>query len=57
MEFLILLKNYKIQVKTNFFNDALSRLNKLTHLGTGAIEIKSGYGLTIDSELKILKSN
>ena len=37
------------------FNDALSRINKLTHLGTGAIEIKSGYGLTIDSELKILR--
>ena len=37
------------------FNDALNRLNELVKLGTGAIEIKSGYGLTIESELKILK--
>jgi hypothetical protein len=26
-------------------------------LGTGAIEIKSGYGLTIDGELKCFGSN
>ena len=37
------------------FEDSLNRLNKLIHLGTGAIEIKSGYGLNIDSELKILR--
>ena len=24
-------------------------------MGTGAIEIKSGYGLTLDAELKILR--
>ncbi|MGY8989456.1 MAG: imidazolonepropionase [Flavobacteriales bacterium] len=37
------------------FNDALTRLNKLVKLGTGAIEIKSGYGLTMKAELKILR--
>jgi imidazolonepropionase len=37
------------------FNDALARLNELVKLGTGAIEIKSGYGLTIEAELKILR--
>ena len=37
------------------FEDALTRLNKLVKMGTGAIEIKSGYGLTLESELKILK--
>ncbi len=37
------------------FEDALARLNKLVKMGTGAIEIKSGYGLTLESELKILK--
>ena len=37
------------------FNDALNRLNQLISTGTGAIEIKSGYGLTIEAELKILR--
>ena len=31
------------------------RLNKLIQLGTGAIEIKSGYGLSVEGELKILR--
>jgi imidazolonepropionase len=35
--------------------DTLARLNKLVQKGTGAIEIKSGYGLTLDAELKILR--
>ncbi|MBL4624066.1 MAG: imidazolonepropionase [Flavobacteriales bacterium] len=34
---------------------ALTRLNEIMHLGTGAVEIKSGYGLSIDAELKILR--
>ena len=34
---------------------AAERLRKLIQLGTGAIEIKSGYGLTVDAELKMLK--
>lgn len=34
---------------------ALSRLEEITSLGTGAVEIKSGYGLTTASELKILR--
>jgi len=37
------------------YKDALVRLNKLVQLGTGAIEIKSGYGLTLDAEIKILR--
>ncbi|MEI8052721.1 MAG: imidazolonepropionase [Bacteroidota bacterium] len=37
------------------FNDAWNRLNELSHLGTAAIEIKSGYGLTVESELKMLR--
>jgi len=31
------------------------RLEEVMHLGTGAVEIKSGYGLTIDGELKMLR--
>lgn len=34
---------------------ALQRLENLIHLGTGAIEIKSGYGLTLEAELKMLR--
>jgi len=37
------------------FNSAWKRLEELSKLGTGAIEIKSGYGLTVDSELKMLR--
>ena len=37
------------------FTDAWSRLQELMRLGTGAIEIKSGYGLTVDGELKMLR--
>lgn len=37
------------------FNQAWSRLQELMQLGTGAIEIKSGYGLTVEGELKMLR--
>jgi imidazolonepropionase len=37
------------------FDSALQRLQEVIRLGTGAIEIKSGYGLTVDSELKMLR--
>jgi imidazolonepropionase len=37
------------------FTDAWRRLNDLAELGTGAIEIKSGYGLTVEDELKMLR--
>ena len=31
------------------------RLEEVMQLGTGAVEIKSGYGLTVDGELKMLR--
>lgn len=37
------------------FEQALERLDEVRSYGTGAIEIKSGYGLSIDSELKMLR--
>lgn len=37
------------------FSRSLERLNFVQSKGTGAIEIKSGYGLTTDSEVKMLK--
>jgi len=35
--------------------DALKRLDEIISYGTGAVEIKSGYGLTPESELKMLR--
>ena len=37
------------------YKNTLIRLNKLVKMGTGAIEIKSGYGLTMEAELKMLR--
>lgn len=37
------------------FESAALRLKDMIMQGTGAIEIKSGYGLTVDSELKMLR--
>lgn len=39
----------------SLFNDAWKRLEELKKLGTGAVEIKSGYGLTVEGELKMLR--
>jgi imidazolonepropionase len=36
-------------------NQALSRLHEIMMLGTGAVEIKSGYGLSVEDELKMLR--
>jgi imidazolonepropionase len=36
-------------------DQALDRLEEIKMLGTGAVEIKSGYGLTTDTELKMLR--
>ena len=41
--------------ENKLFEDSYKRLRNLIHLGTGAIEIKSGYGLNLESELKILR--
>lgn len=37
------------------FNLAWQRLQAISRLGTGAVEIKSGYGLTVEGELKMLR--
>jgi imidazolonepropionase len=41
--------------EAGLFEQSCQRLNELIRLGTGAIEIKSGYGLTVESELKMLR--
>ena len=47
----------KLQDKSEdlLYNDAVIRIKEIIKSGTGALEIKSGYGLTLDSELKILR--
>ena len=37
------------------FNQAWKRLQEVSALGTGAVEIKSGYGLSVEGELKMLR--
>lgn len=37
------------------YESAMTRLHEVRGFGTGAIEIKSGYGLTTESELKMLR--
>lgn len=37
------------------YENALQRLQEVIRFGTGAIEIKSGYGLTVNDELKMLR--
>lgn len=41
--------------KDELYDAAYRRLQEMMANGTGALEIKSGYGLSLDSELKMLK--
>lgn len=41
--------------ETELYNQSKSRLEEIIKHGTGAVEIKSGYGLTIEGELKMLR--
>jgi imidazolonepropionase len=41
--------------ETELISQALERLEEITWLGTGAVEIKSGYGLNTEDELKMLR--
>ncbi len=39
----------------SLYEQALQRINEIIGFGTGAVEIKSGYGLTVEDELKMLR--
>jgi len=39
----------------DLFMQSMVRINEITGLGTGAVEIKSGYGLNLEDELKMLR--
>lgn len=47
----------KLQNKSeeDLYNQSINRLDDIIKMGTGAVEIKTGYGLTVDAELKMLK--
>ncbi len=48
-------KRIKEASEMQLIADALERLEEITWLGTGAVEIKSGYGLDTENELKMLR--
>ena len=39
----------------DLYKQSSKRLEEVMQLGTGAVEIKSGYGLTVEAELKMLR--
>ncbi|MEL0643066.1 imidazolonepropionase [Olleya sp. Ti.3.14] len=41
--------------ENDLYNQSVTRLKAVMKLGTGAIEIKSGYGLTPEAEIKMLR--
>jgi len=47
----------KLQQTTedNLYKESAARVEEVMSLGTGAVEIKSGYGLTVDAEIKMLR--
>ncbi|MDR2972175.1 MAG: imidazolonepropionase [Bacteroidales bacterium] len=45
----------KIASEEELYDAAWERLNEMASFGTGAVEIKSGYGLTTETELKMLR--
>ena len=53
----ILNSSQKLQAASEeeLFEQALPRLHEIMMQGTGAVEIKSGYGLSLESELKMLR--
>ena len=42
-----------ITSEDDLFMQSMVRINEITGLGTGAVEIKSGYGLNLEDELKM----
>ncbi len=48
-------KRLQTSSEDELFEQAMERLEEIKQYGTGAVEIKSGYGLTTESELKMLR--
>ncbi len=48
-------KNLQKTSTEELYNQSSKRLEEIIKLGTGAVEIKSGYGLEIEAEIKMLE--
>ncbi|MDR1755888.1 MAG: imidazolonepropionase [Culturomica sp.] len=48
-------KQLRRATEEELYETAFARLEEITGFGTGAVEIKSGYGLDVESELKMLR--
>lgn len=48
-------KRLQAASEEELLQSVLARLNEIKMMGTGAVEIKSGYGLTLEAELKMLR--
>jgi len=48
-------KKLQNTTEDDLYKQSAKRLEEVMRLGTGAIEIKSGYGLTTDAEMKMLR--
>ncbi|MBL4641953.1 MAG: imidazolonepropionase [Flavobacteriaceae bacterium] len=48
-------KKLQATSEEDLYQQSKARLEEVISLGTGAVEIKSGYGLTVDAELKMLR--
>ena len=48
-------KKLQVMSEDDLYNAAFARLEEMAKYGTGAVEIKSGYGLTVDAEIKMLR--
>lgn len=48
-------KRLQLVTEDELYESAMTRLHEVRGFGTGAIEIKSGYGLTTESEMKMLR--
>ena len=48
-------KKLQVASEDELVESAMKRLEEIMMLGTGAVEIKSGYGLTVKDEIKMLR--
>jgi len=48
-------KRLQLVSEEQLFDESMVRIHEIIGFGTGAVEIKSGYGLTTEAELKMLR--
>ncbi|WP_309642372.1 imidazolonepropionase [Flavobacterium sp.] len=48
-------KKLQASSEDDLYEQSKTRLEEVMQMGTGAVEIKSGYGLTVDDEIKMLR--